>query len=82
MTSNTKIVEKYTYHGLGYPITLENVRFYLYDGEWLPIIDVNRVALAEYYRLTLENPRLLTEANKNLIRQVGVALIDANQETE
>jgi hypothetical protein len=72
--SNTKIVEKYTYNGLGYPIQLENVRFYLYDGEWLPIIDVNRVALAEYHRLTLENPRLLTEENKRLIKQVGGAL--------
>ena len=72
--SNTKIVEKYTYNGLGYPIQLENVRFYLYDGEWLPIIDVNRVALAEYHRLTLENPKLLQEAEKTLIKQVGVGL--------
>lgn len=72
--SNTKTVETYTYEGLGYPIKLENVRMYLYDGEWLPIIDVNKVALAEYYRLTLENPRLLTEANKKLIKQVGAIL--------
>ena len=76
--SNTKEVAEYVYHGLGYPIKLENVRFYLYDGEWLPIIDVNRVALAEYHRLTQLEPAKLTKENERLIKQVGVALIDAN----
>jgi len=74
--SNTKIVEEYIYEGLGYPIKLENVRFYLYEDKWHPIIDVSRVALAEYHKLTLENPRLLTEANKKLIKQVGGILND------
>jgi hypothetical protein len=76
--SNTKEVAEYIYHGLGYPIKLENVRFYLYDGEWLPIIDVNRVALAEYHRLTQLEPAKLTKANQTLIKQVGTVIGDAD----
>ena len=75
---NTKTVKEYTYNGLGYPIQLTNVRMYWFDGEWLPIIDVNRVALAEYHRLTLLEPGKRTKENEILIKQVGVVLGDAN----
>ena len=66
--SNTKIVEEYTYHGLGYPIKLTDVRFYFYDNEWLPIIDVHAVALSEYVRLAWEMPKTTQEAELKLIR--------------
>jgi len=72
--SNTKEVSEYIYRGLGYPIKLENVRFYLYEGEWLPIIDVNRVALAEYHRLIHVEPEKRTKEHETLLKQVGVAL--------
>lgn len=67
--SNTKQVAEYIYRGLGYPIKLKDVRFYLYDGEWCPILNIEMIALAEYTRLTQTEPEKIKEEHRYLIRQ-------------
>ncbi len=40
----SKVIEKYVYVGLGFPIDLEHVEMLKVDGEWTPKIDVKKVA--------------------------------------
>jgi DNA-binding transcriptional regulator YiaG len=41
---NKKIVKKYIYKGLGFPIELHNVELIQFDGEFHPKIDVRKTA--------------------------------------
>lgn len=54
----TKIVKKIKYEGLNFPIELLNVTMVMIDGEWLPKIDVRKVADAVIKELPFQKERL------------------------
>jgi DNA-binding transcriptional regulator YiaG len=54
----TKIVKKFKYEGLNFPIELHNVTMVMIDGEWHPKIDVRKVAEAVIKGLPFQKERL------------------------
>ena len=53
-----KVVKKYTYEGLGFPVELTNVEVLYVDGEWCPKIDVKKIAGKVIQILPFQNERL------------------------
>lgn len=53
-----KIVKKYSYHGLGFPIELHNVEMVKFENEYHPKIDVKAVADNAIHSLVLQKTRL------------------------
>ena len=54
----TKILKKYKYDGLGFPVELHNVTMIQLDGEWHPKIDVRAVAKDVITELPFQKERL------------------------
>lgn len=54
----TKIEPLFLYDGLGFPIELENVEMICLNGEWLPKIDVRKIADEAIKRLATQECRL------------------------
>lgn len=54
----TKIVKKFKYEGLNFPIELHNVTMVMLDGEWHPKIDVRKVAESVMKALPFQKERL------------------------
>ena len=54
----TKIVKKFKYEGLNFPVELHNVTMVMVDGEWHPKIDVRKVAEAVIKELPFQKERL------------------------
>lgn len=53
-----KTLSKYNYEGLGFPIELVDVEMIFLDGEWLPKIDVRKVADAVIRLIPFQNERI------------------------
>ena len=53
-----KTVSLFLYEGLGFPIELEGVEMILFNNEWLPKIDVHKVADEAIKRLAIQGSRL------------------------
>lgn len=53
-----KTLPKYTYEGLGFPIELIDVEMVHFEGEWLPKIDVRKVADAVIKLIPFQDERL------------------------
>ncbi len=43
----------YIYEGLGFPIFLENIKFYSFDGYSIPYVDVRGIAAEAYDTLVI-----------------------------
>jgi len=54
----TKIVKKFKYEGLNFPVELHNVTMVMVDGKWHPKIDVRKVAEAVIKDLPFQKERL------------------------
>lgn len=54
----TKIVNNHVYNGLGFPVELERVEMACIDGEWLPKINVQKVADEVIEKLAIQDARL------------------------
>jgi DNA-binding transcriptional regulator YiaG len=54
----TKIVKKFMYDGLGFPIELLNVQLVNINGDWVPKIDVRQVANEAIKKLSTQESRL------------------------
>ncbi len=54
----TKIAKKYSYDGLGFPIQLQDVTLVQLDGEWIPKIDVRKIAEDAIRELPLQKEKL------------------------
>ena len=54
----TKIVKNYLYEGLGFPVELEATEMRFIDGDWHPIIDVQKVADEVLEKLAIQETRL------------------------
>lgn len=67
MSKKEKLVKIYEYNGLGFPVLLENVHFNYIRGEWLPRIDVEKVA-TEVFKLLPTKPAKLTGNEIKFIR--------------
>ncbi len=67
MKLETKVVELYTYRGLGWPIELTDVTMVYFNKEWVPKIDVRRVADDQFVELSNSDTEL-TRAQKDFIR--------------
>lgn len=55
---NKKIVKKYIYNGLGFPIELHNVEMVMFNGEFQPKIDVRKIADLAIKSLVSQETRL------------------------
>lgn len=55
---STKIVNNYLYEGLGFPIELKTVKMMSINGDWHPIIDVQKVADEVIGKLAVQEARL------------------------
>lgn len=55
---NKKIIKKYIYNGLGFPIELHNVVVVMFNGEFHPKIDVRKIADSAMKSLVLQESRL------------------------
>ena len=53
-----KIMHKYTYNGLGFPIELHNIEMVQIDGDYHPKIDVRKVADSAIKSLVIQTSRL------------------------
>lgn len=53
-----KIIGKYKYEGLGFPIELTNVEFVMLSNEWHPKIDVRRIADTTIKKLAAQGTKL------------------------
>lgn len=53
-----KIIKKFKYEGLNFPIELLNVTMVMVDGEWHPKIDVRKVADAIIKEIPFQKERL------------------------
>ena len=62
-----KVVKKYIYEGLGFPIELTQVEMVMVDGEWSPKIDVRKIADSVMKILPFQNERL-TGSQINFVR--------------
>ncbi len=67
MPQNTKIVKKFIYQGLGFPVILRNVLFHKVRKEWLPKIDVEEIARIVFEKLP-SKPSKLTGNEIKFIR--------------
>lgn len=56
-----KIVKNYTYHGLGFPVQLENVEMCFMYNDWHPLIDVQKVADDVIRKLATQEEKLSDE---------------------
>lgn len=54
----TKILKKFKYEGLGFPVELHNVTMVWIDGEWLPKLDVRKIAKELIIELPFQKERL------------------------
>ena len=54
----TKIIENYTYEGLGFPIELKKVEMVFLENDWHPKIDVQKVADEVISKLAIQETRL------------------------
>jgi DNA-binding transcriptional regulator YiaG len=54
----TKIVDHYIYEGLGFPVDLEKVEMIFIDSDWLPKINVKKVADEVIEKLAIQDARL------------------------
>ncbi|MCH9689157.1 MAG: hypothetical protein K0U10_00705 [Gammaproteobacteria bacterium] len=54
----TKSVNNYMYEGLGFPVELETVNMVCINGDWLPTIDVQKVADKVIEKLAVQDARL------------------------
>ncbi|MBI1784775.1 hypothetical protein HYR69_06490 [Candidatus Sumerlaeota bacterium] len=53
-----KIQKRYTYHGLGFPVVLENVRMVKEDGHWVPEINFNEIEERMAFSVAMKPGRL------------------------
>lgn len=67
MASKEKKSKAFLYDGLGFPVLLENVVFHLIRGEWLPKIDIEKLAGEAFKRLP-SKPAKLTGNEIKFIR--------------
>jgi len=58
MAMKKKVVKRYDYDGLGFPVTIENVDMLQIDGEWHPRIDVKEIAKLAIKKLASQTERL------------------------
>ena len=54
----TKILKRFIYEGLGFPVKLQNVTMLVVDGEWAPKLDVRRIADIVIRELPYQKERL------------------------
>ncbi len=55
---NKKIIKKYIYDGLGFPVELHDVEMVKFDGKFHPKIDVRKIANSAIQSLVLQKLRL------------------------
>ena len=58
MKKKRKIVKKFIYEGFGFSIVLENVLFHFIRGEWIPKINVKKLALKVFKKLPFKSSKL------------------------
>lgn len=71
-----KIMKKYIYHGLGFPVELNNVEMVLFDGEMHPKINVRKVSEAVIKSLVLQKSRLTGNQIKFIRNYFSMSLRD------
>ena len=71
MSKNTKIVKKLTYLGLGFPIILKNVLFCKVRKEWLPKIDIEKIAKTAFQNLPSKSSRFTGDEIKFIRTYLG-----------
>jgi len=73
---NKKIVKKYKYTGLGFPIELHNVEMIKYEGEFHPKINVRKIADATIKLLVSQESRLTGNQIKFIRSYFSMSLRD------
>ena len=73
---STKILKKYTYNGLGFPIELNNVEMISFNGESHPKIDVKKVADSAIKSLISQKSRLTGNQIKFIRSYFSLSLRD------
>lgn len=74
-----KIVKKYIYNGLGFPIELHNVEMVMFNGEFHPKIDVRKIADSAIKSLVSQETRLTGNQIKFIRTYFSMSLRDFSE---
>ena len=76
---NKKIIKKYIYDGLGFPIELYHVEMVMLDGEFHPKIDVRKIADSAIKALVMQPSRLTGNQIKFVRTYLSMSLRDFSE---
>jgi DNA-binding transcriptional regulator YiaG len=76
---NKKIIKKYIYDGLGFPIELHNVEMVMFNGEFHPKIDVRKIADLAMESLVSQRSRLTGNQIKFIRTYFSMSLRDFSE---